>query len=130
MKDEIKEILSNDNIHIIECDKNWCNTYGYEKSQLKEDLLNYITNLQKENERLKRLAEKDYTELNNIIYENYHLRNEVGKLNNIIYEIKEYIMSNLITEWDIKNNGNISGSDLPADAITPILDIINGDIDE
>lgn len=50
MNDEIKEILSKDNIHIIECDKNWCNAYGYEKSQLKEDLLDYITNLQKENE--------------------------------------------------------------------------------
>lgn len=53
MKDEIKEILSKDNIHIIECDKNWCNAYGYEKSQLKEDLLDYITNLQKENEHLR-----------------------------------------------------------------------------
>ena len=29
MKDEIKEILSKDNIHIIECDENWCNAYGY-----------------------------------------------------------------------------------------------------
>ena len=46
MNDEIKEILSNDNIHIIECDKNWCNAYGYEKSQLKEDLLDYLTNLE------------------------------------------------------------------------------------
>lgn len=50
MNAEIKGILSNDNIHIIECDKNWCNAYGYEKSQLKEDLLDYITNLQQENE--------------------------------------------------------------------------------
>lgn len=58
--------------------------------------------------------------------ENHYLRNEVRKLNNIIHEIKEYIMTSLITEWDIKNGGYISGSDLPADAITPILDIIDG----
>lgn len=57
--------------------------------------------------------------------ENHYLRNEVGKLNNIIHEIKEYIMTSLITEWDIKNDGYVSGSDLPADAITPILDIID-----
>ena len=36
-------------------------------------------------------------------------------------------MSNLITEWDIKNNGYVSGSDLPADAITPILEILGSD---
>lgn len=58
--------------------------------------------------------------------ENHYLRNEVGKLNNIMNDIKEYIMTNLITEWDIKNDGCVSGSDLPADAITPILDIIDG----
>ena len=34
-------------------------------------------------------------------------------------------MIELITEWDIKNDGYVSGSDLPADAITPILDILD-----
>jgi hypothetical protein len=42
----------------------------------------------------------------------------------------EYIMSDLITEWDIKNDGCVSGSDLPVDAITPILDILNGSDDK
>ena len=40
-------------------------------------------------------------------------------------KVREYIMSELITEWDIKNNGCVSGSDLPADAITPILEILD-----
>ena len=43
----------------------------------------------------------------------------------IIKEVREYIMTELITEWDIKNDGCVSGSDLPADAITPILQILD-----
>lgn len=38
----------------------------------------------------------------------------------------DYIMTNLISEWDIENGGCVSGSDLPVDAITPILDILKG----
>lgn len=38
----------------------------------------------------------------------------------------EYIMTELISEWDIKNYGCVSGSDLPAEAITPILEILKG----
>lgn len=50
---------------------------------------------------------------------------EIERLHTIIKEVREYIMLNLITEWDIKNNGCVSGSDLPADAITPILNILD-----
>lgn len=39
----------------------------------------------------------------------------------------EYIMTELISEWDIKNDGYVSGSDLPADAITPLLNILQGE---
>lgn len=38
-----------------------------------------------------------------------------------------YIMTELITEWDIKNGGYVSGSDLPVDAIIPLLNILQGD---
>lgn len=34
-------------------------------------------------------------------------------------------MSELITEWDIKNDGCVNGSDLPVNAITPILEILD-----
>ena len=49
---------------------------------------------------------------------------EIERLNNIIKEVREYIMSELITEYDIKNGGNVTGSDLPVEAITPILEIL------
>ena len=38
-----------------------------------------------------------------------------------------YIMSELVDEWSIKNDGCVDGSDLPVSAITPILDILRGD---
>lgn len=55
----------------------------------------------------------------------YFLYEELRKRDEIIKEVREYIMSELITEWDIKNNGYVSGSDLPANAITPILEILD-----
>lgn len=54
-----------------------------------------------------------------------YLCNEIEKRDNIIKEVREYIMSELISEWDIKNDGYVSGSDLPVDAITPILEILD-----
>ena len=51
--------------------------------------------------------------------------NQLQEKENIIKEAREYIMTELITEWDIKNDGYVSGSDLPAYAITPILEILD-----
>lgn len=50
---------------------------------------------------------------------------QIDKLLDIKEEVRDYIMTNLITEWDIKNGGHVSGSDLPVEAITPILEIID-----
>lgn len=50
---------------------------------------------------------------------------EIERLQNVIKEVREYIMSELITDWDIKNDGHVSGSDLPVYAITPILEILD-----
>ena len=44
--------LKNKNIHFIEC-KDWHDVYGYEKSEMKEDIINYIEQLQQENKQLK-----------------------------------------------------------------------------
>ncbi len=52
-------------------------------------------------------------------------KKEIERLHSIIKEVREYIMTELITEWNIKNGGNVSGSDLPVYAITPILDILD-----
>lgn len=35
-------------------------------------------------------------------------------------------MTELIDEWSIRNHGCVSGSDLPVEAITPILNILQG----
>ena len=53
------------------------------------------------------------------------LQNQLQQKENIIKEVREYIMSELITEWDIRNDGHVIGSDLPVDAITPILEILD-----
>lgn len=43
--------LKNKNIHLVECE-NWQDVYGYEKAEMKEDTINYIEQLQQENEQL------------------------------------------------------------------------------
>ena len=89
-------------------------------------LLDYITNLQQDNISLVKnniISDSDY------FRKMYNLRKEIDILKSRIDKAIEYIMENLITEWDIKNDGYVSGSDLPADAITPILNILNGSDD-
>lgn len=49
--------LKNKNIHFIECE-NWYDVYGYEKSQMKVDTINYIEQLQQENQQLKEINEE------------------------------------------------------------------------
>lgn len=85
-------------------------------------ILDYITNLQQEND----YYFKKNNEISNL---NTSLRSARDDYKSRCEKAIEYIMSELITEWDIKNDGCVSGSDLPADAITPILNILNG-VDE
>ena len=65
----------------------------------------------------------------NIVLLNYidKLNNQLQQKENKEKEIREYIMTELITEWDIKNGGCVIDSDLPVDAITPILEILDKD---
>lgn len=49
--------LKNKNIHFIECE-NWRDVYGYEKTEMKEDTINYIEQLQKENKKQKEVIDK------------------------------------------------------------------------
>lgn len=48
--------LKNKNIHFVECE-NWHDAYGYEKSQMKEDIINYIEQLQQKNQKLQERIE-------------------------------------------------------------------------
>lgn len=49
--------LKNKNIHIVEC-KDWHDVYGYEKSEMKEDIINDIEQLQQENQKYKEVIDK------------------------------------------------------------------------
>lgn len=50
--------LKNKNIHFVECE-NWHDGYGYEKTEMKEDTINYIEQLQQENKQLKKIKGKN-----------------------------------------------------------------------
>ena len=64
--------------------------------------------------------------INDLLKRISDLEFEVEKQEQRIDKAIEYIMTELISEWNIKNDGYVSGSDLPANAITPILDILKG----
>ena len=55
----------------------------------------------------------------------YLLKQKLEAYENMRKEAIEYIMSELVDEWSIKNDGCVSGSDLPVYAITPLLNILN-----
>ena len=141
MKDEIKKIL--DNLKFTNNDVMWCDkiTLNVEQSHL---LLDYITNLQtieqqysailSENAELENKITNLQEEINKLTAESteweertYCWQDRAENLEIIIDKAIKYIMTELITEWDIKNDGYVSGSDLPVDAITPLLNILNGD---
>lgn len=66
--------LKNKNIHFVECE-NWNDAYGYEKSQMKEDTINYIEQLQIENNQL-RLINKEHQQINGELRQDNKLLNE------------------------------------------------------
>lgn len=49
--------FKNKNIHLVECE-NWQDVYGYEKSEMKEDIINYIEQLQQENKKYKDVIDR------------------------------------------------------------------------
>ncbi len=116
-----------------------CRRLSYEIERLN----NIINEIEKERCRLRNsneLLENAIDTLrkrNEEIYEGFMATQEELKeyaeeneqLHSIIKEVREYIMSELITEWDIANCGHVSGSDLPVEAITPILDILDKEKD-
>ena len=100
-------------------------------------LLDDITNLQQENEVLENEKDMFYKVSQERLNKWLSLNDENNKLVEIIKDYKsriekavEYIKTELVDEWSIKNGGCVSGSDLPVDAITPLLNILNGKGDE
>ena len=121
MKDEIKEILDYCNKYIN--DKNMQYSEPMLNAKSLKLLLDYITNLQQRCEYLERSNNRREDEIMSlrdecVDGETYKSRNE---------KAINYIMTELITEWDIENGGCVSGSDLPVYAITPLLNILQGE---
>ena len=96
--------LKNKNIHFVEC-KDWHDVYGYEKSEMKEDTVNYIEQLQQENNQLK--EELKYTvpivEHNKIVSEK---NKENKQLKEVIEEVREYIKYYLLDNSWFKDSQN------------------------
>lgn len=121
MKDEIKEILSYMQQYVEEGNEpDYNGEYPQPWEITIEEvqyILDYITNLQEENNSLKQMSKDTYDTSQEIIFE---LQERIDKA-------IEYIMTELITEWDIENGSCVSGSDLPVYAITPLLNILQGE---
>ena len=85
--------LKNKNIHFVECE-NWHDTYGYEKSEMKEDTINYIEQLQQYNKQLKDKIDNaiEYVE-ERIVEDDYMLRVDTDmvqkELLDILNEVSE-----------------------------------------
>lgn len=86
MKIDIKELLecfSSDDIHLIQCEHKWCDAYGYEKSQMKKDLLDYITNLQEDIGNYVKITLHDRKEID-------RLQQDLDKANDIIEKDRQF----------------------------------------
>lgn len=79
--------LKNKNIHFVECE-NWHDAYGYEKTEMKEDIVNYIEKLQKENKRLNGAIQTYNILLKVNVEENKQLKDNWNRL--FQYFLKKY----------------------------------------
>lgn len=104
--------LKNKNIHFVECE-NWNDAYGYEKSQMKEDTINYIEQLQIENNQLK-LINKEHQQINGELRQANKLLNEQYirlykdyiQLKAQIEEYQKALDETMSEKIDIENNWN------------------------
>lgn len=87
--------LKNKNIHFVECE-NWHDAYGYEKSEMKEDTINYIDKLQQENRQLQKELEEYKNPIKYFKYANKNVVEENKKLKDNWNKLKEYIRKNII----------------------------------
>jgi len=71
------------------------NPIGIKRLLVNKEAEDYITNLQEENERLKRLAEKDYTELN------------IAEMNATIYKSRCEKANNILKDTNVDMPGTL-----------------------
>ena len=87
--------LKNKNIHFVECE-NWHDAYGYEKSEMKEDTINYIEKLQQENRQLQKELEEYKNPIKYFKYANKNVVEENEKLKDNWNKLKEYCKENTL----------------------------------
>ena len=104
------------------------------QNEREKALLDYITNLQEENKSLrtriktiKRLRKKQTAKKNKYKSIIFNEEKALHDYKSRCEKASEYIMTELIDEWSIRNQGYVSGSDLPVEAITPLLNILQGE---
>ena len=97
MKDEIKKILEilKEDLYIPQEDNREYKLLDKGDDKL---LLDYITNLQEENERLKRLVGKDYTELNIVEMKATIYKSRIDKAIEILKDTNLEMPSTLLIE--------------------------------
>ena len=125
------DYLKNKNIHFIECE-DWNNVYGYEKTQMKEDTINYIEQLQQENQELKEQNKKEFADyikfkkeqydeylekVNKLIKENQELKKQVKKLKRKIRKLKNknYDKQDEFVIYLQKKKYDYAGANFPKD---------------
>ena len=116
MNKEIKEILDNLRFNVYET-KNWITPLGLNQKNWKQ-LLDYIINLQQENEELK--AVKRQLQIRNMSLEEWYSYHKAT-----IDKAVEYIKEN----FD-KTGIYVSGSDLPYSYIDNLLNILQNGSEE
>lgn len=114
--------LKNKNIHFVECE-NWHDAYGYEKSEMKEDTINYIDKLQQENRQLQKELEEYKNPIKYFKYANKNVVEENKKLKDNWSKLKEFIKS--------QNDGGIfSNLMIISDALNKMQELEKGDSNE
>lgn len=95
-KKQLLAYLQNDKIHFIECDKEWCNAYGYDKSKMKEDTISCIKELQQNQDNLIKYLED--------MIEQYGRERYVADLH-YVFDLNEIIKERLQNILErVKNN--------------------------
>ena len=127
------DYLKNKNIHFIECE-DWNNAYGYEKTQMKEDTINYIEQLQQENkqlkminqeyERLKKQKSRGFKIINVEEYDIHELLSYKDKWNKLKKFLKNTIEENL--KYDKKHNCEWQGYNVYLELLTKIQELEKG----
>lgn len=117
--------LKNKNIHFVECE-DWHDAYGYEKTEMKEDTINYIEQLQQENKILKENAENNDKVVDKVNWENQLLKKEIYQLKDNWKIIKQYCLDEQIPEEYDEYNSYIEFSNSVYDNILNKMQEIEG----